>query len=188
MQRLKQLVYGLIILAIVSSPSDAADLKDGFLGIKWGTNISTLTEYAKIWEKYNISYYGNSKKSYSLFGVDTPYVIFATYEDKFFAAYIQVESIEVFSRLKKHITQKYGFPQTTLEVQKQQTIYRWKYADTKIKLKLYEKEGKMKLGFYYSPLSSKVNQAQREAFPQVPKSVFPLNEQRQKQALELMGY
>ena len=186
MKRIKQLLIGMFILAIATGFSNAADLNDGFLGVKWGTDISKLPDYGKIAEKYDVSYYGNSKRTYSLFGEETPYVIFATYENKFYAAYIQVESIEIFSRLKRHISQKYGTPRTTLEVQKQQTIYRWKHEDTKIKLKLFELEGKMRLGFYYSPLANKVNQAQREAFPPLPKSKFPLDEHRLKQAFEVM--
>ena len=186
MKRLKQLLLGLFILTITINVLNAAELNDGFLDIKWGTNISKLPDYGKIDEKYDVSYYGNSKRSYSLFGVETPYVIFATYEDKFYAAYIQVESIEIYSRLKRHISEKYGSPRTTIEVKQQQTIYRWKHADTKIKLKLFEREGKMRLGFYYTPLANKVNEAQREAFPQVPKSVFPLDERRLQQAFEVM--
>ena len=137
MKLFKLLLFGIFILAIAYRGLYAADLNDGFLGVKWGTDISKLPDYGKIAEKYDVSYYGNSKRTYSLFGVETSYVIFATYEDKFYAAYIQVESIEIYSRLKRHITQKYGSPRTTMDFQKQQTVFRWKHEDTKIKIKIF---------------------------------------------------
>ena len=190
MKRLNRLVYVLTILLFGISLSHSADLKNNFLGIKWGTDIAELTDYVKISEKNGVSYYGNSKRVYTIFGVETPYVIFGFYKDKFFAAYIDIESIALFNRVKKHITQKFGSPRTILNVKVQQTIYRWKYEDTKIKLKLYEKEGKMKLGFYYTPIATKVNQAQREEFLQLPKvDIPPYNKElRLKEALDVMGF
>ena len=46
----------------------------------------------------------------------------------------------------------------------------------------------MKLGFYFAPLAAKVNKAQREEFPPPRKSVFPLDERRLREALEVMGF
>ncbi len=197
MGKLKQTVYGLVILLIGVGTLHAADLKDGFLGIKWRTPISELPDFVKVSEKYGVSYYGHPKKSYTIFGVENPSVIYGFYEEKFFAAYIQVESIEVFSRVKDHITQKFGSPQTILKMQTRQTIYRWKHEDTRIKLKLYEQEGRMKLSFYYTPLAAKVNRTQRGAFPQVPQTTFSLDSRsrqqvidnrRLQQAIDVMGF
>jgi hypothetical protein len=69
--------------------------------------------------------------------------------------------------------------------------------DTRIKLKLYEKEGKMKLAFYFTPLTRKVNQAQRDLFPQMPAEDFSLDsrsrqqaidDRRLQQAIDVMGF
>jgi len=116
-----------------------------------------------------------------VFGVDTANVIFGFFKDKFFAAYIAVESIEVFDRAKDHLTQELGSPKTILKTQNRQTIYSWRQADTRIKLKLNEKEGKMKLAFYYAPLAGKVNQVQREMFPQLPAENFSIDSRRSRQ-------
>jgi hypothetical protein len=79
----------------------------------------------------------------------------------------------------------------------QQTIYRWKHQDIKIKLKLFEVESKMKLAFYFAPLSSQLNEVQRGAFPTIPKRVTtPDDSTRQEmrrdlklqRALDVMGF
>ena len=183
-----RLIYGLIISVVGIGSLYAADLENGFLGIKWGSSIFDLPHFVKVSEKYDVSYYLNPKKSYTLFNEDVSNVVYGFYAQKFFAAYVDLESIEVFSRLKKHISDKYGRPRTTLNVENEQTVYDWKHKDIKIKLKHYEKKGKMKLGFYYTPLSKKVNRAQREEFPEMRKPTFPLDERRLKDALDVMGF
>ena len=188
MGKFTRLIYVAAVFLINLGGLQAADLKDGFLGIKWETNISELPDFVQVTQKYDIKYYGNPSKSYTLFGVDVPYITYAFYADKFFAAYVDVASIDVFEKLKQHLTQKYGSPRTTLKFNEGQTIYIWKHADTKIKLKLYENEGKMKLGFYYAPLAAKVNKTQREEFPPPRKPVFPLDERRLREAMEVMGF
>ena len=188
MRPLKHLLIGLIVTLTGSAPLWAADLETGFMGIKWGTSISELAHFAKISERYDISYYVNPQKSYTLFEIDIPSVIYGFYEGKFFAAYVNVETIDVFNQLKKQLNQKYGSPRTTLDVINDQKIYNWKYKDAKIKLKLYEKERIMKLGFYHTSLSKRVNKTQREAFPQPRQPAFPLNERKLKDAIDVMGF
>jgi hypothetical protein len=197
MERLKQIIYGLVFMFISTGVLHGADLREGFLGTNWGIHISELTGFSKVSQKGDVSYYGNPQKSYTIFGVDTANVIFGFFKDKFFAAYVAVESIGFFDRAKNHLTQKFGSPQTILKTQNRQTILSWKKMDTRIKLKLYEKEGKMKLAFYYTPLTRKVNQAQRDLFPQMPAEDFSLDsrsrqqaidDRRLQQAIDVMGF
>jgi len=184
MGKFKQIIYGLIFLFISTGVLHGADLQEGFLGTNWGAHISELTEFSKVSQKGDVSYYGNPQKFYTIFGVDTANVFFGFFKDKFFAAYVAVESIEVFDRVKHQLTQKFGSPQTILKTRNRQTIFSWKQTDTRIKLKLYEKEGKMKLAFYYTPLAGKVNQAQREIFPQMPAEDFSLDSRSRQQAID----
>ena len=197
MARFKQIVYGLVFIFISSGVLHGADLQTGFLGTNWGTDISELTGFSKISQKGDVSYYKTPQKSYSLYGVETANVIWGFFKNKFFAAYIAVESIEVFDRAKNQLTQKFGSPQTILKTQNRQTIFSWKQTNTRIKLKLFEKEGKMKLAFYHTPLSTKVNQAQRELFPQIPAQDFSIDsrsrqqaidDRRLQQAIDVMGF
>lgn len=188
MRQFKYFVFVCAIPVMLISMSSAADLKDGFLGIQWGTDIADLPNFVKVAEKHDVVYYGNPEKSYTLFNVDVPYVTYAFHSAKFFAAYVDVESIDVFSQLKDHISQKYGEPRTTLKFSEGQRIYNWKYKDTKIKLKLYQNEGKMKLGIYYRPLADKVNKEMREAYPPPRQPIFPLDDRRMQQAMEVYGF
>ena len=188
MKRFRPIVNILLFLFIGLGVSPAADLQDGFLGIPWGADIAELPELVKVGQKLDVTYYGNPGKSYTLFNVDVPYVTLAFHSRKFFAAYVDVASIDVFGQLKQHITGKYGVPRMTLMFNEGQRIYQWKYQDTRIKLKLYENEGRMKLGFYYAPLANKVNKAQLEAYPPPRKPIFPLDERRLSEAMEVMGF
>ena len=188
MKRIIIPVFILVLLISVAGAPRAADLKDGFLGIPWGTDIADLPHFVKVSEKAGVMYYGNPNKSYTLFDVEIPYVTYGFHSAKFFAAYVEVESIDIFGKLRQHITQKYGTPRTTLKFNEGQRIYNWKYRDTKIKLKLYENEGKMKLGFYYNPIAGRVNKEQREAYPPPRKPLFPLDERRLNDAMEVYGF
>ena len=197
MERFKQIIYALVFTFISTGVLYGADLLEGFLGTHWESHISELTGFSKVSQKGDVSYYRNPQKSYTIFGVDTANVIFGFFKDNFFAAYIAVETIEVFDRTKNHLTQKLGSPQTILKTQNRQTIFSWKQADTRIKLKLFEKEGKMKLAFYYTPLAKKVNQAQREKFLQMPADDFSIDshsrqqaidDRRLQQAIDVMGF
>jgi hypothetical protein len=78
-----------------------------------------------------------------------------------------------------------------------QTVYRWQDQDIKIKLKHFELDHKMKLAFYYAPLSNKLNAAQQGDFPKVPKRFTTLDEsskqemredQKLQRALDVMGF
>ncbi len=186
MEKFKQIICGLVFMLISTGVLHGADLQEGFLGTNWGANISKLTGLKKVSQKGDIDYYGNPQKSYTIFGVDTANVIFGFFKDKFFAAYVAVESISTFSQAKDHLTQKFGSPITILKTRNQQTIYMWKHENIKIKLKLFEKEGKMKLAFYYSPLAAEVNETQREEFPQIPADAFSIDDRtRQETRKEL---
>jgi uncharacterized protein YcgL (UPF0745 family) len=197
MESFKQIIYGLVLMFISTGVLHGADLQEGFLGTSWGAHVSEFADLRKVSQKGDISYYGNPQKFYTIFGVDTANVIFGFFKDKFFAAYIAVESIKTFSRAKDHLTQKFGSPITILKTQNQQTISMWKQENIKIKLKLYEKEGKMKLAFYYGPLAAEVNEAQREVFPQIPADAFSIDDRTRqetrkdlklKQEMDVFGF
>ena len=181
MGKLKIVIYGLGFLFILTGVLHAAELNESFLGLKWGTNISELPKFKKISGKDDVAYYQNPDKIYTVFEVENPSVIYGFYKDQFFATYIQVNTFTVFERVKEHISEKFGPPKTTLRMKARQTIHKWKHQDIKIKLKLFELEGKMKLAFYYKPLSNKLNAAQEGSFPANTERVFTLDEGTKKE-------
>ncbi len=148
MGKLKIVIYGLGFLLILAGGLHAAELNESFLGLKWGTNISELPKFKKISGKDDVAYYQNPDKIYTVFEVENPSVIYGFYKDQLFATYIQVNTFTVFEKVKEHISGKFGPPKTTLKMKARQTIHKWKHQKIKIKLKLFELEGKMKLAFY----------------------------------------
>lgn len=197
MRGFKFAVIGILFWSFFSGLLHAAELKESFLGVKWGTNISALPEFKKIAGKEDLAYYENPTKIYTVFEVENPSVIYGFYKDQFFATYIQVDTFTVFERVKEHISEKFGTPKTILKMKARQTIYRWKHQGIKIKLKLFELEGKMKLAFYYTPLSNKLNAAQRSSFPVVQGRVTGPDESTRQEihkdlklqrALDVMGF
>jgi hypothetical protein len=189
-------IYGLAILFLFTGLVHAAELSHGFLGVKWGTHISELPNFKKISEKGDVAYYNNPAKVYTVYEVENPSVIYGFYKGEFFATYIQVGTYTVFERVKNHISEKFGEPKTTLRIKSRQTIHRWKHQKIKIKLKLYELEGKMKLAFYYTPLSNKLNAAQQGDFPAVSDREYTLDESskqeikkelKMQRAVDVMG-
>lgn len=193
----KIIIYGLGILLTLAGLLHAAELNESFLGVKWGTKISDLPEFKKISGKDDVTYFENPAKIYTVYEVDNPSVIYGFYKDQFFATYIQVNTFSVFEKVKAHISEKFGTPKTTLKMKARQTIYQWKHKDIKIKLKLYELEGKMKLAFYYTPLSNKLNEVQEGAFPAVSERTYTPDESTKQEiredlklqrALDVMGF
>lgn len=197
MRYYKFVVIGLWLCLFFSGAAGAADINDGFLGVNWATKISALPEFKKLSGKDDVAYYENPTKIYSVFEVKNPTVIYGFYKDQFFATYIQVDTFNIFNRVKDHISEKFGEPKTILRMKTRQTVYRWKHQDIKIKLKHFESEHKMKLAFYYTPLSNQVNAAQQGDFPEVPKRVTTVDESTRKEirkdlklerALDVMGF
>lgn len=162
----------------------ALELKDGFFDIPWGGYLSTLNGFEPLAQNSEISYYVKPDRAYRINDIEVANVVYGFYADRFFAVYISLDGIDVFGQLKKYITQKYGDPRITMETKPQQTVYTWRHEQVKIKMKLRDLEDSMKLGFYYSPLTGKANRAQAEAFEEPPKTRFPLDEQKRREAVE----
>lgn len=188
MKYLIRFIYVGLIIAFSCGLVQAADLKDGFMGTQWQTDLSAVDNFLKINEKDDLSYYVNPTVVYAINDVKMPQVIHAAYQNKFFAVYIGIDSFDVYSKLKRYITEKYGKSKMKIMINPDRTIYSWKQGDAKIKLKLNEENGDMKLGFYYTPLSTKVNVAQQEAFQKETKPFIDVNKDRAVETLDLMKF
>jgi len=185
-------VYLIFITAVFlmnTGNSAAADLKDGFFDIAWRTNLSQLEGFRKISENLNVAYFVSDQRTYKIADIKISDVIYGSYENQFFAVYINIEAIDVFAQLRRYINRKYGLPKikiTKMQEADQQTDYQWSYEKTKIKLKIYENRDNMKLAFYYTPLSAQVNEAQMDAFQETHKKpIFPLDKTQMQQAEQL---
>ncbi|MGD9181412.1 MAG: hypothetical protein PVG15_08060, partial [Desulfobacterales bacterium] len=189
---MRKTIYFLLLITVFltgAATLPAADLKDGFFDLAWKTDLSQTDGFRKISENLNVSYFINPKRAYKIADVKIMDVLYGSFVNQFFAVYINIEAIDVFTQLRRHINQKYGPPKRkiiNMAQPDQQTIYQWKYEKTKIKLKIYRNRENMKMAFYYTPLSVQVNEDQQEAFQETNRRpIFPLNETRMQQAEEL---
>ena len=187
MNNIVRFLYVCLIVLLSFGFPWAADLKDGFMGTRWQTDLSAAENFLKINEKGDLSYYVNPTVQYVINDIKISRVIYGAYQNKFFAVYIGVDTFDVFNNLKRYITEKYGKSKTKIRINPDRTVYSWKQGDTKIKLKLNEESGDMKLGFYYTPLSNKVNAVQEEALQKETKG-FKVDRERAVETLDLLKF
>lgn len=189
MRKSVYLIFITAVFLVNTGNSAAADLKDGFFDIAWTTNLSQLEGFRKISENLNVAYFVSDQRTYKIADIKISDVVYGSYENQFFAVYINIEAIDVFAQLRRYINRKYGLPKikiTKMQEADQQTDYQWSYEKTKIKLKIYENRDNMKLAFYYTPLSAQVNEAQMDAFQETHKKpIFPLDKTQMQQAEHL---
>ena len=183
------LIFFTVVFMMNAGRLAAADLKDGFFDLPWGTNLSGLDGFTKISENLNVTYFINNQRAYKIGDIKIPDLVYGSFENQFFAVYIDTAAIDVFAELKRYISHKYGLPKIKINQMQnadQLTVYQWNYAKTKIKLKMHANRDTMKIAFYYTPLSGQVNEAQMEAFEEThKKSIFPLNKSQMQQAEQL---
>jgi hypothetical protein len=152
-------VYGMVII-LMGHFVYAADISEGFSGLKWGTNVSTVDNLSKLSQKGNVGYYFRYNEIGLIYNANVGRVIYGFYRDKFFAVYFRIKSRKDFDKIKEYIISGYGAPRAQLRVN--QTIYIWEHGDIKIKMKLFEKADTHKLAYYYTPLSNKLNESRLE--------------------------
>jgi hypothetical protein len=154
-----------LLIIIFCTSAAAFYIQQGIHGMKWGRPISEYDELTKVHETNQAAYYVNSNMRYHTANQPVPRVSYGFYRDQFYAAFIKLRSSDQFSHLKRQFSAKHGKPKTIYNAASRQTVYRWKVADVKIKLKIRESIGEYKLVFYYSPLAARLNQEQLEQIP-----------------------
>jgi hypothetical protein len=174
------------VLWMVLAPVQAAELESGFMGTNWSSPAKDLKGFTRVGGSGKIAYYVNPQQAYTFFGTEVPdAVVYGFYEDKFFAVYVNIEGIDVFSQIKSYIQHKYGVPsKTSRETRGDLTTYAWKLNQTQIKFKHHETSGKMKISFYYLPIANQVNaEMKKDQEDEPPEPVFPLSAVRQSEAI-----
>jgi hypothetical protein len=174
------------VLWMVFTPVQAAELESGFMDTKWSSPAKDLKGFTRVGGSGKIAYYVNPQRTYTFFGTEVPDdVVYGFYEDKFFAVYVNIDGIDVFSQIKSYIQHKYGVPRkTTRETRGDLTTYVWKLNQTQIKFKHHETSGKMKMSFYYLPIANQVNaEMKKDEEDEPPEPVFPLSAVRQSEAV-----
>ena len=189
---MRKRIYLILLMALFlpgSGSPYAADLKDGFFDIEWKTNLSQVSGFRKVGENLNVIYYMDPKRVFTIDDIRIPDVVYGSHANQFFAVYVNIDNIEVFAQIRRHLNRNYGVPRITKTMPAEQTTYQWKHEKTKIKLKTYENKNNMKKAFYYTPLSRKVNELQQEAFYEnFRRPRLPLDERRMERAKQMMEF
>ena len=157
------MIVSLLIIFVISTSAAASDIQQGIHGMKWGSSISVHPELTKVHEVGQAAYYANSNMAYQTANQPIPGVFYGFYRDQFFAVFIKLRSPNQFSQLERQFSTKHGKPKTTYYPESKQTVYRWKDADVKIKLKMKEAAQEYKLAIYHAPRAAKWNQELMES-------------------------
>jgi hypothetical protein len=152
----------LIIILSGTGAIQAADFKDGFMGILWRTDLSASADFVKISEDGNVSNFIKPSVIHTVGDVKVYPVVFSCFANQFFAVYFQNDII-IFSRLRTYFNQLFGTSRTTTRMNPSRTIHTWNHQDVKISLKLLRETTKIKLSIYYTSLSEKINEQRLEA-------------------------
>ena len=183
-------VLTVIIVGFLFYPNAlyAANLQDGIFGLKWGSNLSKLSGFSELWSKSNVGFYIKPNEALTINDFIVNEIIYGLYTNQFFAVYIKIDTVEVFGEFRRYMKSKYGIPKKTMSLKDELTVYRWKYKDIKIKLKLNQKNNQMKLAFYYTPLSDKVNEALHEKFQRKSFKFFPIDKNKTSVMFPLLHF
>jgi hypothetical protein len=187
---MKACIYAATVLILFFCPAMlcAQEIENGYNGIRWRTAINDLKSFAPLGENGPVAYYTNPNEIHQLYGEDVPGVIYGFYKGSFFAVFIKIDSLELFSKIKEHLTNKYGTAEISFTAKSEQTIYKWNSGDIKIKLKRSETERTMKLVFYFTPLSSKVNEDDLEAAQRKSPRLFPIKKGKVPEVVPLLEF
>jgi hypothetical protein len=155
----------IVMLLFNTGAIHAADLKDGFMGLQWRTDLSASPEFVKIDEQNGVQNFIRPSVVHSVGDTNIFPVIYSSFGNEFFAAYFE-KDILIFGRLRNFFNQEFGPSTTTTRLNPRRTTDIWNYRDTKIKIEVNRETGELKLSVYYTPLSAKVNELQLEAYQQ----------------------
>jgi hypothetical protein len=176
----KQCIAAFILFLglLISTSGGAADLEDGFMGYRWGDDVWKYDGLVELYKKGNITFYSNPGQSYVLEGVVIGDVIYGFYEGKFYAVYINIDSLDQYDLIERNMRLKYGLADNKTLVKEDLFTYRWKYKDVKIKLKKDMEKGNMKLAFYHEPTSKGLERERIVQELEASERFFPLKKNK----------
>ena len=177
----------MIIFTFSFTAIHAADLKDGFLGLKWLTDLSASPDFVKIDEQHGVQNFIRPSVIHSVGGIDIFPVIYSSFENEFFAAYFE-KDILIFGRLRNLFNEEFGPSTSTTRLNPRRTTDIWYHHDTKVKIDVNRETGELKLSVYYTPLSTKVDEQQLEAQQQNTRRFLDrIDKDRAKEKFDMMN-
>jgi hypothetical protein len=172
--KIKTLLVCFLFLGLMTQPCIAQGLQEGFSGIPWATPIENLKQLEPVGAKGSVKYYINPSIIHKFGDIEIPHVVYGFHGGRFFVAYAHIDTLEVFAQMKSQLQTEYGIPVVKyLSESGEPSEYRWKKNGLKLKLKVQKYTRKMKLGIYYTPISSQVNESQQEKYTETGIRILP---------------
>ena len=170
------------------SAAGAAELESGFMGIQWASPAAHQEGLTRLYTREDVVYYTQPDIVHTIHNIQVPNVVYGFYKDQFFAVYVNLESEEVFGEFRNYLRSRYGNPDKRFSMKTSETVYKWNQGKVKIKLKTNEENYRMKLGFYYLPLSQKVNEEQMDQYHNKSLQIFPIKKDEQPEIIPLFQF
>ena len=169
-------------------PPRAENWQDGFSGILWGTSIEELPNLVQIGSNQKVDYYVNPDVLHTIDAIDVPHVIYGFYTGRLYAVFARIDTLEVFARMRGMLQDRFGLPRIKYGPRGEPSVYRWKEGDLKIKLKINDRTGDMKLGLYHVPLSNQVNEALEEKQREGSIRFLPIERGKTPERIPLLNF
>jgi hypothetical protein len=155
---LYRVFLGICLTLIFLTPASALNLQKGMHGMPWSSAVSQHAHLTKVRESGQVVYYVNSKMIYQVVNQSVTGVFYGFYRDQFFSVHIKLRTRDQFDHLKQLFSENYGKPKVEKSATGENVVYRWKDGDVKIKIKMKESIGDIKLAVYYTPISAVLNE------------------------------
>ena len=177
------------VLLLAPAAAMAGDLQQGIAGMKWGDPVMDLSRFKQVLSRGDVNLYVDTEGVYTIAKVEATRAVFGFYQDQLFAVFLAIASPEIFADVRRALKAQLGDPETTMTLKNPQKIYKWKRGKIRVKLKEYAATGEMKLAFYYTPLSRKLNQKQLEQVSDPERfRLFPITPHGRPRAIPVLNF
>jgi hypothetical protein len=188
LKRARWVVVAVLLVLSAGEWTWAEDLATGFAGVPWGAGLSTQPYLTAAGTKGPVSYYRDPGRVPTFEGEPVPKLAYGFFQDRFFAAYVDIDQPELFAKVRSRLQEDFGEAKRTYSVKEELSAYQWKHGEVKIKLKHWEQRGKMKVAFYYLPLSRQVNEMEQEQFQEKGLRFVPIESDKKPEVWKLFEF
>lgn len=177
-----------LLLMLSAGAVSADDLNKGLMGMAWRTGAAQIGQLDKLYAKGQVEYYALPSKAALVGDVTLAKVIFGFYQNKFFSAFMEIQSESDFSMIRKYLKETFGPWKQSQTMAEMGLVYQWKSGDVKIKLKANRKSGRMKLAFYFLPISFSLNEQRMDENQVKAFEFLPIKPDKKPDALHLFTF
>ncbi len=188
MGKARVLARAVLAVLLCAGSSWGMELGQGFLGLAWGSEAAGLSGLRPAGSKGKVDFYVNPQVVHTIGGVPVAEEIYGFFEGRFFAVYINIDSIDVFGELKGYLNARYGDPDISMTMKSDETVYKWKHQGVRIKLKMQESTGRMKLGFYHLAEARSLSESEMESRREEGLRFLPIERGQRPQTMPLLTF